>query len=120
MFLSSIPILWHQFESNGFFSSISTSIQVFGVDVVAGLQYIHSQGVLYCDLKPSNTLIDEHGVLKVLCPSMPYRFILDSGLAPRASRFVTLLPQLCDFRLSQRVPGTSSKESGGHVRATHR
>ena len=39
--------------------------QVFGVDIMSGLQYIHSVGILYCDLKPSNLLVNEYGVLKV-------------------------------------------------------
>ena len=52
------------------------AVKVFGVDLMTGLQYMHCKGVLYCDLKPSNVLVDEYGVLK-----------------------------LSDFGLSRRIPG---------------
>jgi serine/threonine-protein kinase ULK4 len=32
---------------------------------MSGLQYLHSNGILFCDLKPANILIDECGSLKV-------------------------------------------------------
>lgn len=32
---------------------------------MAGLYYLHSQGILNCDLKPANILVDEYGVLKL-------------------------------------------------------
>lgn len=32
---------------------------------MAGLQYLHANSILYCDLKPANILIDEFGSLKV-------------------------------------------------------
>jgi len=41
------------------------AVKLFGGDLLAGLQYLHYGGVLYCDLKPSNVLLDEHGVLKL-------------------------------------------------------
>jgi serine/threonine-protein kinase ULK4 len=41
------------------------SARTFGLDVVTGLQYLHSVGVLFCDLKPSNLLLDEFGVIKL-------------------------------------------------------
>ncbi|EQC33117.1 ULK/ULK protein kinase [Saprolegnia diclina VS20] len=50
-----------------------TSLQTFGHDLVHGLHYVHSQGVLYCDLKPANVLVDEYGSLK----------LADFGLARR-------------------------------------
>eukprot|EP00753_Platysulcus_tardus_P012734 PLAT3529.3.p1 GENE.PLAT3529.3~~PLAT3529.3.p1 ORF type:complete len:1349 (-),score=673.98 PLAT3529.3:46-4092(-) len=42
-----------------------SSVKVFGVDLLSGLLYLHSVGLLYCDLKPSNVLFDEYGVLKL-------------------------------------------------------
>eukprot|EP00250_Pteridium_aquilinum_P022940 c25934_g1_i1 orf=3-2966(-) len=51
------------------------SIHDFARDLVNALQFLHSKGVIYCDLKPSNILLDENGRLK-LC---------DFGLARRLS-----------------------------------
>ena len=53
----------------------SSALKALGVDLLSGLHYLHSHGILYCDLKPSNVLIDEYGVLK-LC---------DFGLARKDS-----------------------------------
>ncbi|EGB08100.1 hypothetical protein AURANDRAFT_26764, partial [Aureococcus anophagefferens] len=41
------------------------AVTLFGGDLLSGLQYLHHNGLLYCDLKPSNVLIDDHGVLKL-------------------------------------------------------
>ncbi|KAK3093040.1 hypothetical protein FSP39_010415 [Pinctada imbricata] len=41
-----------------------SSIRTFGVDIVAGLHYIHSLGILFCDLRPSKILLDGPGILK--------------------------------------------------------
>ena len=51
-----------------------TVVQRFAGDIVRGLQYIHSQGVVYCDLKPTNLLLEADARVK-----------------------------LCDFGLSQRL-----------------
>ncbi|CAM6127262.1 unnamed protein product [Calypogeia fissa] len=63
------------------------SIHDFARDLVQALQFLHSKGVIYCDLKPSNVLLDENGRLK-LC---------DFGLARRlgdiAKSSVQQLPQ---------------------------
>ncbi|KAK1932017.1 Serine/threonine-protein kinase RUNKEL [Phytophthora citrophthora] len=49
------------------------TVKAFGMELVAGLQYLHFNSILYCDLKPANILIDEFGSLK----------LADFGLARR-------------------------------------
>lgn len=40
------------------------SVRTFAQDLVAGMLYLHSQGVIFADLKPSNLLFDENGQIK--------------------------------------------------------
>uniref|UniRef100_A0AAV1TWW7 Protein kinase domain-containing protein n=1 Tax=Peronospora matthiolae TaxID=2874970 RepID=A0AAV1TWW7_9STRA len=54
-------------------------VKSFGFELVAGLQYLHANSILYCDLKPGNVLIDEFGSLK-----------------------------LADFGLARRIPGSGT------------
>lgn len=63
------------------------TVQTFGVDLVHGLQYLHSTGVIYCDLKPSNLLLNEYGTLK-----------------------------LCNFRLARRVPTASNASKASQLK----
>ena len=42
-----------------------SSIHDFGRDLVISIQYLHSNGIIYCDLKPSNILLDENGRIKL-------------------------------------------------------
>jgi serine/threonine-protein kinase ULK4 len=40
------------------------SVRVFGSDILEGLQYLHSKGILHCDVRPASFLVDEYGILK--------------------------------------------------------
>ena len=57
-------------------------VQILGTDLMAGQHYLHARGVLFCDLKPSNVLVDEFGV-----------------------------PKLASFRLARRVPVDAADEA---------
>ena len=41
------------------------TLVTFATDLLSALNFIHSKGIIYCDLKPSNILIDAHGFLKL-------------------------------------------------------
>jgi serine/threonine-protein kinase ULK4 len=42
-----------------------SSVHDFGRDLLAALQFLHSKGIIHCDLKPTNILLDENGTLKL-------------------------------------------------------
>ncbi len=73
-----------------------SSIHDFGRDLVISIQYLHSNAIIYCDLKPSNILLDENGRIK----------LGGFGLSRRLSDInKTSLQQLPPVRLS---PGSSN------------
>ena len=59
-------------------------VLAFSRDLASGLYHLHTQGILFCDLKPSNVLVDEYGALK----------LADFGLARPIPTNVTGLRQV--------------------------
>ncbi|KAH0734888.1 hypothetical protein KY285_010595 [Solanum tuberosum] len=51
--------------------------------LVRALLYLHSKGIIYCDLKLSNILLDENGITKVLVKILRHSkvFLLHAQLA---------------------------------------
>jgi serine/threonine-protein kinase ULK4 len=42
-----------------------SSVHDFGRDLLVALQFLHSRGIIHCDLKPSNIMMDEDGTIKL-------------------------------------------------------
>ncbi len=55
----------------------------FGRDLAQGLYYLHANGIIYADLKPSNVLVNEYSNLK-LC---------DFGLAKKIVDLIQADPE---------------------------
>lgn len=41
------------------------AVAEFAVDLLTALAFLHSRGLVYCDVKPSNILLDENGRMKL-------------------------------------------------------
>ncbi|OQR96273.1 serine/threonine protein kinase [Thraustotheca clavata] len=55
------------------------SVVKFGQDLVRGLHYLHQNGIIFCDLKPANVLIDEYGTLKLADFGFARRILIDEN-----------------------------------------
>ncbi|XP_040995259.1 serine/threonine-protein kinase RUNKEL-like [Juglans microcarpa x Juglans regia] len=60
------------------------SIHDLARDLVKALQFLHCKGIIYCDLKPSNILLDENGRTK-LCDFGLARKLSDISKTPSSS-----------------------------------
>jgi len=85
------------------------SIHDFARDMVVALQFLHSNNIIYCDIKPSNILLDENGRLKL------GGFGLSRRLSDINKNPVAHLPPVSVPPGPQRLLWLSSTQNLGHV-----
>ena len=56
-----------------------SAVRRFGVDIVAGLRFLHGNGILHCNLRPTDILIDEYGVMKITGFGLAQSVLENSG-----------------------------------------
>ena len=76
--------------------------------VLSGLRYLHAQGVLHCDLKPENMLLD-------VTQDDQSEKIVDAGSHCAVKDAARLRLRLCDFGLSRQVPHARHFKQSGSV-----
>lgn len=55
--------MWQLIEKFGAFNE--TLIRKYTTDILLGLQYLHSHGIIHRDIKAANILVDSDGVCKL-------------------------------------------------------
>lgn len=75
------------------------TVKKFGRDLAQGLYYLHANGIIYADLKPSNVLLNEYSNLK-LCDFGLAKKIVDliqadpEGQKPKSGTPYYMAPEL--------------------------
>lgn len=72
--------LWRLLSKKGRFDEALT--RFYTIEIVSGLKYLNSQGIVHCDIKPENIILDREGHI----------IITDFGLAKK----FTSPKQTCD------------------------
>lgn len=55
--------LWYHLKQQGQFET--ERVRLYGAEVILALDYLHSESIVYRDLKPENLLIDRRGHIKL-------------------------------------------------------
>ena len=65
------------------------SVRMLGLDIIEALKYLHQIGILHCDIRPRNFLIDEYGIVKIsdfkLARKLPKAPLADSPIETRGA-----------------------------------
>lgn len=75
-----------------------TSVRSFSLDILTGLKHMHSLGLLHCDIRPRNVLINEFGILKIsdfkLARKVPTAPLGDVPISERGGNPSYMSPEL--------------------------
>lgn len=81
-----------------------SSVHDFGLEIVRGLQYLHSNGIIYGNLKPGTVLIDGEGLLKLSDFSLACR-VNDSSKFTQSKRVTPayVAPELFEVGIAKKM-----------------
>jgi serine/threonine protein kinase len=101
--------LHHAIEEGRLFNDAAACWRIFG-QILDGLVYIHSKGIVHCDLKPTNIFLDKNDSVKIGDFGLA-TYVLAGGFRDSSGSLIAELPNQANSGSTKILQDTLSKSS---------